>query len=356
MDYTKDELNLITLCSFEQLSYKIKYVLLDKLNLKAPDFAKFEPQLIKSLSRGVYNKVKADYFSAEYRSFVLRGLERRGITCVTIFSQNYPAMLKETPFPPLVLYCKGNLGLLNTRCFSVVGSRRTNSAAALQCKKTCKELTQHFTVVTGMADGADSAAVEGAAESGKIISVLAYGFDYCYPAFNENLIKKVEKNGLLITEFTPQTSPKQYLFPVRNRIIAGLSEATLVVSAGKKSGALITAEYAFEYGRTVFAFPYNIGAASGEGCNALIKKGGLLTENILDIFGLYGLDFKQPEKRELTEREALLLKLIREAGEAFVPDIAAKTGKLPYELIPVLSSLEIKGLVVRLGGNRYSAV
>lgn len=207
-----------------------------------------------------------------------------------------------------------------------------------------------------MADGADSAAIEGAVESGKIISVLAYGFDYCYPAFNDRLVKEVESKGLLITEHTPQIAPKAYLFPVRNRIIAGLSEGTLVVSAGEKSGALITAEYAAEYGRHLFVFPYNIGTASGAGCNSLIKKGGMLTENILDIFSAFGLDFKEPLKQPLNEDEQKLFGLIAEAGEIFVPEAAEKLGKMPFQLIPLLTSLEVKGLIVRLGGNRYAVI
>ncbi len=356
MEYTKDELNLITLGSFNELSYKNKFMLLSDFGGSMPDFAKYEKDLIKTLPEVVYNKVKDNFFSPDYRKSVLSELNRRGITCVTYFSKDYPKLLKEIPLPPIVLYCKGNVSLLNSRCFSVVGSRRTSAPAIAECKKICSQLTQHFTVVTGSADGADSAAINGAIKSGKLISVLAYGFDYCYPSVNESLFKKVEEGGLLISECTPETKPMQYLFPVRNRIIAGMSEGVLVVSAAKRSGALITANYALEYGRTVFAFPYFAGTASGEGCNALIKKGGLLTENILDIFGLYGLDFKEAKNQALSETERAIVEIIREEGEGFVPEIAAKLGKMPFELIPALSALEIKGLIVRLGGNRYSAI
>lgn len=356
MTYTDDELNLIILNSFAELTYKAKFALLSGLSSGSPDFSKYDKELIKTPGSGVYNKVRDNFSNPAYREKVLKELNRRGVTCVTYFSQNYPALLKEIPLPPLVLYCKGNLNLLHTRCFSVVGSRRTTAPAVAECKKICAELATEFTVVTGTADGADSAAICGALPSGKLIAVLAYGFDYCYPAINEALLKKIEKGGLLISEFTPETRPAQYLFPVRNRIIAGLSEGTLVVSAAKRSGALITANYALEYGRTVFAFPYSIGTASGEGCNALIKKGGLLTENILDIFSLFGLDFKEPKNQALSETESAILKIIRKEGEGFVPEIAQKLGKMPFELIPFLSSLEIKGLIVRLGGNRYSAL
>lgn len=354
--YTREEADLITLCSIDELSYKLRYILLLQLESKTPDFTKYGQILVKSLSDGVYNKVKGKFFSGEYREKMFKGLEKRGITCVTYFSENYPELLKHIPLPPMVLYCKGNLSLLGSRCFSVAGSRRTPPDMAAACKKLCGQLTQHFTVVTGISDGADTAAIAGALESGKIISVLAHGGDYCYPSINRKLLTEVEKRGLVISEFPPQTAPKQYMFPVRNRIIAGLSEGTLAVSAGKKSGALITAEYAFDYGRTVFAIPYGLGVSAGEGCNGLLKKGGILTENILDIFSVFGLDFKILEKSQLTEDETRLYNLIKAAGKAFAPDIAAQLGKQPFQLIPLLSSLEIKGLVVRLGGNRYSAV
>ena len=106
----------------------------------------------------------------------------------------------------------------------------------------------------------------------------------------------------------------------------------------------------------MFAFPYNAGTLSGEGCNSLIKKGAYLTENILDISNVYGLDFKTSETKPLTADEKALFDAVREEGEAFIPAIADKLGKQPFQLIPLLTSLEIKGLIVRLGGNRYSAV
>ncbi len=356
MCYTREEENLIILCSFNGLTYKTRYKLLDGLEKAEPDFVKYRDALIKNYGDGVYNKVEAHFNDAEYRKKIISSLGEKGVKCVTYFSKEYPALLKQTDYPPLVLYCKGNLRLLNTRCFSIVGSRRTPNAVIAECKKTAGELAKHFTVVSGMADGGDSAAIEGALPSGNVISVLAYGFDYFYPAVNEQLIKKVEKSGLLVTEFTPDTSPKAYLFPIRNRIIAGLSEGTLVVSAGKKSGALITAEYAVEYSRHLFAFPYGIGAAAGAGCNGLIKNGAFLVDSTEDIFGIFGIDYNAKDSVCLTDSEREVYELIGVSGEAFVGDIASKLNKMPYQLLPVLSSLEIKGKIVRLGGNRFSAL
>ncbi len=356
MTYTAEEENLIILCSFGELTYNARFLLLSSLGSDTPDFEGCKESLIKNLSYGVYNKVKEAFYSDKYRKGVLENLNKKSVECITYFSNGYPELLKRTPYPPIVLYCKGNRSLLNTRMFAVVGSRKTNSKVLKQCSEISRELTRYFTVVSGMADGADSAAVEGALKSGKVISVLANGFDHFYPAMNRNLIKEVEKRGLLITEYPPEVPPRSYQFPVRNRIIAGLAEGTLVVSAGRKSGALITAEYAVDYSRHLFAFPYSVGVAGGEGCNYLIKNGAFLTEDILDLCGIFGIEYTPETKTELSSEERELLSLISESEAAFVPNLAAKMGKEPFKLIPILSSLEMKGLVVRLGGNRYSAV
>lgn len=354
--YTDDERNLITLAYLDGLSYHAKHAMLSRLESSKPDFDKYESILIKTLPYGVYNKLRAQYFDADFRKEIFDGLERRGITCVTYFSEGYPESLKEIDTPPIVLFCKGDISLLKTRCFSIVGSRRTPPKTVADCKKISGEIATRFTVVTGIAEGADTAALEGALSKGKAISVLAYGFDYAYPAVNAQLITRAANEGLIISEYPPETQPKAFYFPVRNRIIAGLSEGTLVVSAAKRSGALITADIAADCNRDVFAFPHSVGLTAGEGCNSLIKKGAYLAENILDIFGVYGLDFNTPQKKPLTDDERELYEAVCAAGEAFLPDLAEKLGKQPWQLIPVISSLEIKNLVVRLGGNRYSAV
>ena len=354
--YTKEEINLIILSSIEELSYKNRFTLLDELSSSEPDFAKYENILIKSLSEGVYNKVKGKFFSTQFREKILGRLNDLDIKCVTYFSEGYPEQLKHIPCPPIVLFCKGNTELLKDRLFAVVGSRRTQPVPLKECTEVAKELTRHFTLVTGTADGADTAVLDGALSSGKIISVFACGFNHYYPSVNEKLLKKVERKGLLISEYTPQIAPARYNFPVRNRIIAALSEGTLIVSAGKKSGAGITARYALDYGKRVFAFPYSIGVTSGEGCNALIRDGATLATGYKDILEDFGISEDNKKEVFLTEDESIALKFIKDAGEAFAPDIAAKLGQPPFRIIPLLTALEIKGLIVRLGGNRYAAI
>ena len=354
--YSEKEIDLITFCALDGISSNIKYALLTKLNKGAPDIRRIEDGLIKSMADGVYNKLKAQYNDPQFRKSVLENLDKKGIVCVTKYSENYPALLKQTADPPLVLYCKGKVELLKTKCFAVVGSRRCPVKTVADTKKIAGEITQVFTVVSGIAEGGDSAAVEGALKTGNVICVLAYGFDYVYPAMNAQLLKKVESEGLIITEYPPDVSPKSYQFPVRNRIIAGMSLGTLVVSAPKKSGALITADVAQQYDREIFAFPHSIGVPAGEGCNALIKEGAHLTENILDILKPFGLDLTLPKKEELTGDELAVYNILCEEGELFLPVLAERLGKQVYQLLTVISKLEIKGRVVRLGGNVFSAV
>ncbi len=339
--YTEEEINLIML-SLSGGSGR---------GVSVPDLQKASDNLIKTHRHGVYNKVK--------RADALEMLREKGIECVTRLSPAYPEALANIDSPPAVLYCKGDTGLLKSDCFSVVGSRRTLPKALAACAKIAGELSKVFTVVSGLADGADTSALEGAlGAGGKVISVLASGFDYIYPQCNRQLFESVATHGLAVSEYPPDTPPRPYYFPVRNRIIAGLSKGVLVVSAGEKSGALITADYSAEYGRDVYAFPYSAGIASGKGCNALIKKGAYLTENILDIFEGLRLDFNTPAEKtlNLNENESAVLEIIRSEGESFLPAVAQKLGKPHYEIIPAVTALQIKKLIINLGGNRYSAV
>ena len=169
MKYTEDEINLIVLASFTDLSYGARREILNGFS---------SPGLIKRLNGGVYNSVSEKLCDQKYRERVLEELDRRGVGCVTIVSEDYPEKLKEIHDPPLTLFIKGDRSLLGTEKFSIVGSRHTLTAVQSLCKKFSCALSEHFTIVSGLADGADSAALEGALEGGKAISVLAYGLDF----------------------------------------------------------------------------------------------------------------------------------------------------------------------------------
>lgn len=354
MNYTKTQCDAIVADSFGELNYKQKLALMCAADEKNGEHIKYSDMLIKSLGGGVYNKLNKLFLSDYYRSQVIGRLTERGFACVTLYSDGYPRLLKQIPVPPLVLYCRGRTELLKGDCFSIVGSRRTPAATLAACRKIAGEIASKMTVVTGIADGADTAAIRGALASGNIICVLPGGYDYLYPTSSGPLIAEVEKRGLVISEWPPHTAVQRYMFTVRNRIIAGISRGVLVASAPKKSGALITANYAADYGREVFAFPHSLGISAGEGSNALIKNGAFLCQNVLDIFSSFGLEYKTEEK-SLSAEEEKVISFLRENGQSHIQDIAKAVGIKVFQAVTTLSALEIKGLVVRCGGNTYEA-
>lgn len=356
--YTQEEINVIALSSFPFLTQAMKNSLLNKLTSSAPDFEKEEKNLIKSLTEGVYNRVRTLFYDEEYRKGVVDSLDKKGIKCVTFLSKDYPDNFKNIPSPPILLYCKGDTSLFKSECFGIVGSRKTTAKVLLDCKQAASDLSKYFTIVTGIADGGDTAVIESVCQAkGKIISIIASGVDKIYPAGASKLFKMVEENGLLVSEYPPETLPKPYFFPIRNRLIAGLSKGVLVVSAGEKSGALITANYAKEYKKDVFAFPYAPGTPSGVGCNFLIKSGGMLTENASDVLVVYGIKVKKFDARECLDKDELALyEEILKRGEAFLPDVAKALGKNVTDVLPATTSLQIKKMIAMTGGNKYVAL
>lgn len=289
--------------------------------------------------------------SGAYLRALLEEYAQKGVRCVSLSSDLYPQELLQIPDPPLVLYCRGNVSLLAGRKFAIVGSRRTLPNILKITEQFSAELSRHFTIVSGMADGGDAAALRGALPGGKVVSVLAYGFDHVYPECNRRLVKEVAAAGLLLSEYPPQVEPRAWRFPARNRVIAGLAEGVLVVSGGEKSGTRITAECAYSYGRDVYAFPYTIGTPSGAGCNAILKEYAKLADNLVDIAASFGINLTAAEKIDLQGPERAVYEAIE--GEMHASQIAAKAGIRPHELPAVLMALEVKKLIVPCGGNRY---
>jgi DNA processing protein len=216
-------------------------------------------------------------------------------------------------------------------------------------------------VVSGMAYGIDGMAMAGCLTAGQpTVGVLGCGVDIVYPLSNRALFRDTEAYGCILSEFAPGTPPAKWTFPKRNRIIAGLSCGVLVVEAPEKSGALITARYAKEGKKPIFAFPYPPNAAAGVGCNQLIKAGGHLVESAEDIFSKLGIDLEAQKKAMpkpvLSPDEEKMYLALCEQGEGHVNELSAKSGVPVFKARAVLSSLEVKGLSVNLGGNRYGAV
>ncbi len=316
------------------------------------DYREKVVRLRKMLKEGISEKDIKSKKSDKLFAF----LEKKNYFAVTIASSDYPEALKATDEAPLVLFGAGNRELLKKRKFCIVGSRITPSWAEAVTKRISGELSETFTIVTGLAEGGDRAAIDGAIGSGNLITVLPCGLDECYPAAHYALKDKIEKGGLLLSEYFFGEQARSYSFHARNRILAGLSEGVLVVSAGARSGTSITAGKALDYGRDVFALPYNVGVRQGEGCNALLKKGAILVTDPEDILSYYGIEKKKRVSVLLSAEEEKVLNVLREEGELHAAVIAERTGLKIYEATAALSSLEIKNLAVKAGGNRYSAL
>ena len=354
MEYSAQEQGIIFLSACEGLDYRERAAVLRAVG---------DPARLLSEDNSFLSALKEDrrrlFPAPQKRKKAVENLfaemEKKGYFAVSVISEDYPEELKHIDEPPLVLFCAGNRELLKKRKFCIVGSRLTPSWAEALTKRISEEISQHFVIVTGLAEGGDLAAITGARKDA-LISVLPCGLNECYPAAHHAIKERIKERGLLLSEYPFNEKAKSYSFHARNRILAGLSEGVLVVSAGARSGTSITAGRALDYGRDVFAFPYNAGAGQGAGCNELLKKGAQLVTDAEDILSFYGFDQKEVALPPLTKEEEAVLSVLRLEGELHTALIAERTGLKVYEAAAALASLEMKGLAAKAGGNRYSAV
>ncbi len=276
---------------------------------------------------------------------------------ISISHPDYPVEWRALPDAPQVIYARGNLALLKGRKFTVVGARRTPAPALKLGARICKELSESVAIVTGTADGGDGAAIEGALlGSGNVICVLAGGFS-ALPQTSVKLLQEVSKRGLVLSPYPNDTEVRAFSYEYRNKLLAVLGEGVLVLGAAEKSGALITAKYAMAQQKPVFALPYFPGSTAGEGCNKLLKTGGILTENSSDITARMGIKSEEKVRTiTLTADEEKLLTALKNMAEGHASELAAAAGIPPFKVRAVLSALEVKGLVTALGGNRFAPV
>jgi len=271
-------------------------------------------------------------------------------------SSKFPSVLLEIANCPKVLYCRGNLDLLKEKnLVSIVGARKASEYGLRCTRKIARQIAeQGVVVVSGLALGIDAQAHRGALEAhGKTIAVLGTAIDCLYPRTNEQLALSIlERGGLIISEY-PKGSPYNiYNFPLRNRIIAGLSRVTLVTEAAEKSGSLITACLAAEYNREVFAVPADIDKITNTGTNELIKKGASVLTSANDILDIFG-PVSKPKLVDLDRDELLVIDQISAGACEF--DKILKTLKVSSaQLNVVLMKLELKNLIARsIDGSFY---
>ena len=212
-------------------------------------------------------------------------ITKNNIRIITIMDKEYPDKLKNIYDPPIILFTKGNINLLNDTSIAVIGCRKATRYGMNMAKKMSYDLSmKNIVIVSGMAKGIDGMAHIGALKSGKTIAVLGSGVDYPYPYENINIYKEIIKNnGLIVSEFIVGTRPNDKNFPQRNRIISGLSDGIFVIEAKKKSGTMITVDFALEQGKNVYVLPGNVSSLNSEGTNELIKQGAKIVTCAEDI-------------------------------------------------------------------------
>lgn len=283
-------------------------------------------------------------------------------TILKISDALYPPLLREIKNPPQLLYCAGDLSLLKTRCVAVVGSRKITAYGRRIAAKVAGRLAAcGVTVVSGMAIGIDGISHRSALDAGgKTIAVLGNGLDVMYPAANRDLKKDILRTGLLLSEYPPGTRGTKFTFPQRNRIISGLSEATVVIEAGLNSGSLITAALANEQGRPVYGVPGNIDNVTSLGVNMLIRDGAqplIAADDLLADLQVDRSAVVQQELKSVTgAEEQQILALLAHGSEVTVDQLAAMTGLTAGRINGLVSVLEMKGLVMTALGRVFLAV
>jgi DNA processing protein len=287
-------------------------------------------------------------------------IKKHKIQIITIWDKNYPDLLKRISDPPVVLFYKGIIEFLGQNSLAVVGTRTPSDYGKMVTSRIVSQLVEHgVTIISGMARGIDSIAHSICLrDGGKTFAVLGCGLDYCYPPENLKLFQKIPERGIVFSEYFLGVGPDATNFPKRNRIISGLAQGTLVVEAGNRSGALLTAYYALNQNREVFAVPGNITSAKSQGTNRLIKQGAKLVETVEDIIEeikLFQRHTIPPQKKipgNLKESERkILLCLSKEPKH--IDKLVSDLQETPSTILSGLLTLELMGLVQQLVGKMF---
>jgi DNA processing protein len=290
----------------------------------------------------------------------IESLEACRAKIISFWDTDYPADLKSIHDPPALLYIRGSLP--SGEALAVVGSRNASDPGIELTADICFDIAKLGTVIiSGLARGIDSAAHRAALEAdGLTVAVLGCGIDRIYPPEHQKLFHEITEHGAVISEYPPGTAPLPGHFPGRNRIISGLSKGVLIVEAAKKSGSLITADFALEQGREVFAIPGAIFAANSDGVNKLLKDGAHLVTETADITDILWPQYRskqttsiKTEPLNLTEPEQNIVQHLT-SEPLHIDDLVRKSGLTPMNLSVILLQLELRGAVIQLPGMRYT--
>ena len=317
-------------------------------------------EAVNGISRALANEIRSQSDREKARSIAARIIQL-GWQVLFWGDADYPQAMANIADAPPILFRMGDAPEEDERMIAVVGTRHPTEKGRLFARNLAAALARAgITVVSGMAEGIDSVAHQGALEAGgKTVAVWGSSLDIVYPASNRNLAGQIMTQGALYSEYFPGTRPDRAYFPERNRIISGLSQGVVVIEAGRKSGALITARFALDQGRELFAVPGAPDAAMSEGCLQLIKHGARLITSMDDIFEELPLLKGEVVARkftrmpDLTDSEKELAGLFA-AGPLQIDELSRTLGQPVSHVMELLLAMELKGVVRELSGKRYA--
>ena len=292
---------------------------------------------------------------------ILEAAETRGDHVMAWSSPHYPCALASLPDPPLAMWVRGDPAVLSAPAVAIVGSRAARPAALDIAGQLGSDLARcGVLVVSGLARGVDAAAHRGALDTGRTVAVLGTGLDVVYPASHTSLAQAIARQGALVTEFVPATPPRAHHFPLRNRVLSGLSRAVVVVEAGERSGSLITARLALEQGRDVMVVPGEVRGGANRGGHALLRDGARLVESAADVLEELGwTPLAGPPHEAIslpaTDRPAdpPLLAALRQTPGLGLDDLALRLGRPASALLAELLDFELAGLLDRDARGRF---
>lgn len=356
----------VDLLSIEGLGQTRLARLMDSFGSAEEIFARSKSELAES---GIPQKITAQiasYSRSKEAADALKRLQRCRAHIITLLDEDYPHLLKSSPQPPAVLFVRGELRSEEKLVVAMVGTRHPTGYGRAAAERLARELAARgVVIVSGAARGIDSLAHKGCLSAGgRTVAVLGCGIDIPYPPENEELFDRIAAQGAVITEFLPGTVPERGLFPRRNRIIAWLAHGVVAVEAGRSSGALITARWAADAGRDVFAVPGGIFSEQSRGTNLLLRDGAKLVSRVEDILEEYAAVYRpvsiegtqdMPDDSALSDDEKRIYRLLG-PEPIHVDNLVDKLGIPSSHLLPTLLGMELKGVIKQLPGMRFVRV
>lgn len=348
----------VALNSLKNVTPRIAHLLLKEFSTPEKIFSspKSKLQVVDGMTFNALNAI----LNFSNHDWVLEELDRaraKDIYILPLHSEYYPSILAQIYDPPILLYVKGTIKSEDKNAIAMVGARKASANGLRSANKIAAALISNkITLVSGMARGIDTEIHRTALKNnGRTIAVLGSGLEFIYPPENRNLYNEICHSGAVVSEFPLLTPPEPYNFPRRNRIISGLSLGTVVVEAGIKSGSLITARFALDQGREVFAIPGPIAEKSSEGTHQLIQEGAKLVQNAEDILNELNIKVQNKPKGDildLSDVESWLLKRL-DSDSSSVNNLVSDSNFSSQNVIAALTKLELRGLVKQIHGDRY---